>query len=390
MKYEKTVVGSDSSKRPIRVLTVFGTRPEAIKMAPVVRALSETVSITSIVCVTGQHRQMLDQVLEVFNIHPDFDLDVMQQSQTLQSITAEILSRISNVIDEVKPDRVLVHGDTTTAFATTLACFYKNVPVGHVEAGLRTGDINSPWPEEMNRRFVDMIADLHWAPTQLAKLNLCKESVGVDQIEVTGNTVIDALLHVQSMLETDEALREEMNQKFTILDSSKRLILVTGHRRESFSSGLNEICLALAAIAGRKDVEIVWPVHLNPIVQAVVLGALEGYNNIHLLPPQDYVSFCELMRRSALIITDSGGIQEEAPTLNKPLLIARDVTERPEVVDVGAALLVGTAHLQIIESVVHLLDNDDAYQLMANAPNPFGDGKASFRIVDSIIKAGVV
>lgn len=375
-------------KSPLRVLTVFGTRPEAIKMAPVIQELRRNESLQTIVCVTGQHREMLDQVLTLFNIKPEFDINVMRSAQSLESVTAEILSRISNVIEEVKPDRVLVHGDTTTAFATALACFYKNIPIGHVEAGLRTGDLFSPWPEEMNRRYVDMVSDLMWAPTESARENLCREGVKADKIIVTGNTVIDALLHIQSLLAEDVNLRSAMDKKFGALDSSKKLILVTGHRRESFNSGLKEICSALVELARRPDVEIVWPVHLNPIVQGVVSTALSKHKNIHLIAPQDYLSFSDLMRRSAFIITDSGGIQEEAPTMNKPVLIARDVTERPEVIEVGAARLVGMTHESIVSGAIELLDNAQEYQRMANAPNPFGDGNASRKIVNSILETG--
>lgn len=370
-----------------RVLVVFGTRPEAIKMAPVVAALRRHHGLTTYVCVTGQHRQMLDQVLGIFDIKPDFDLNVMRASQSLEATAAEILLGVGEVLEELNPQWVLVHGDTSTAFAAALACFYRGVRVGHVEAGLRTGDLHSPWPEEMNRCFVDMVSDLLWAPTGRAEQNLLNEGKKATQISVTGNTVIDALFHMRTLLTQDRVLRERMQEKFSFLNPSKRLILVTGHRRESFSGGLSEICAALVALSSRSDVEIVWPVHLNPLVQKVVSSALAGHDNVHLLAPQDYVSFVELMCRSYLIITDSGGIQEEAPALDKPVLVARDVTERPEVLEAGAARLVGTTRDSVVEGALRILDSEDEYRRMASAPNPFGDGRAAERIVDALIKA---
>jgi UDP-N-acetylglucosamine 2-epimerase (non-hydrolysing) len=385
-------VGQNISKPPgqgqptDRVLVVFGTRPEAIKMAPVVAALRCQPRLSTYVCVTGQHRQMLDQVLDIFDIKPDFDLNVMRASQSLESTTAEILLEVGKVLVELKPQWVLVHGDTSTAFAAALACFYRGVRVGHVEAGLRTGDLHSPWPEEMNRCFVDMVSDLLWAPTVRAEQNLLNVGKQATQIRVTGNTVIDALFHTRAVLTQDRVLREQMKEKFSFLNPNKRLILVTGHRRESFSGGLSEICAALVGLSSRPDVEIVWPVHLNPLVQSVVSDALAGRDNIHLLAPQDYLSFVELMCRSYLIITDSGGIQEEAPALDKPVLVARDVTERPEVLDVGAARLVGTTRDSIVEGAVRILDSEEEYRRMASAPNPFGDGRAAERIVDTLIE----
>lgn len=355
-------------------------------MAPVVAELRCRSDLETYVCVTGQHRQMLDQVLTIFDIKPDFDLNVMRPSQSLDSITADILQQVGMVLDQLKPQWVLVHGDTSTAFAVALACFYRSIHIGHVEAGLRTGNLQSPWPEEMNRRFVDMVSDLVWAPTFKAEQNLLHEGKKAIQIRVTGNTVIDALFHTRAVLTRDQNLRQLLHKKFAFLNPTKRLILVTGHRRESFSGGLSEICAALVTLSTRPDVEIVWPVHLNPLVDRVVSGALAGRANVHLLPPQDYLSFVELMCRSYLIITDSGGVQEEAPALDKPVLIARDVTERPEVIEVGAARLVGTTRDSIVEGAVTILDSEEEYQRMAAAPNPFGDGHAAERIVSSLIE----
>jgi UDP-N-acetylglucosamine 2-epimerase (non-hydrolysing) len=369
------------------VLVVFGTRPEAIKMAPVIAALRSQSELTTYVCVTAQHRQMLDQVLDIFDIKPDFDLNLMRNSQSLESMTTEIIQQLGAVIDEVQPKWVLVHGDTSTAFATALACFYRGVRIGHVEAGLRTGDLHSPWPEEMNRRFVDMVSDLLWAPTARAEQKLLQEGKQATQITVTGNTVIDALFHARGVLTQDLDLRARMQEKFSFLSASKRLILVTGHRRENFSGGLSELCAALVTLSVRPDIEIVWPVHLNPIVQGVVLDALGGCANIHLLAPQDYLSFVELMCRSYLIITDSGGIQEEAPALDKPVLVARDVTERPEVLETGAARLVGTTRESIVAGAALILDSDEEYRRMASAINPFGDGCAGERIAKSLVAA---
>ncbi len=368
-----------------RVLVIFGTRPEAIKMAPVVTALRRRTELATYVCVTGQHRQMLDQVLDIFDIKPDYDLNLMRTGQSLETMTAEILRQVGVVLDELQPQWVLVHGDTTTAFAAALACFYRGIRVGHVEAGLRTGDLYAPWPEEMNRRFVDMVSTLLWAPTAKAARNLLNEGKQADQITVTGNTVIDALFHARAILTQDQDLQLRMQQKFSFLNTSKRLILVTGHRRESFSGGLSELCAALVVLSSRPDIEIVWPVHLNPLVQGVVTSALADRANVHLLAPQDYLSFVELMSRSCLIITDSGGIQEEAPALDKPVLVARDVTERPEVLESGAARLIGTMRASIIAGTNCILDSDDEYHRMASAPNPFGDGGAAERIVGTLL-----
>ncbi len=368
----------------MRVLSVFGTRPEAIKMAPVVKALIEAPGIESGVCVTAQHRAMLDQVLGLFDIRPGYDLDIMQDNQDLAHITNTVLTGMLEVIDDFKPDRILVHGDTTTTFATALAAFYRMIPVGHVEAGLRTGDVYAPFPEEMNRKLTDGIADLFFAPTDTARDNLLREGVDKDRIIVTGNTVIDALLSVTEMLKGDETLLKEQEDRFRTLDPGRRLLLVTGHRRENFGPGFERICAALSELAGRDDVEVVYPVHLNPNVMAPVRKTLGGKPNIHLMEPQDYLPFVYLMERAYLVITDSGGIQEEAPSLGKPVLVMRDVTERPEAVDAGTVKLVGTATDVIVKECQRLLDDAKAYEAMSRAHNPYGDGKAARRIVKEL------
>ncbi len=365
----------------MRVLSVFGTRPEAIKMAPVVKALDAAPAIASGVCVTAQHRTMLDKVLDLFGINPAFDLDIMQDDQDLAHITSTVLNGMMAVFDEFAPDRVLVHGDTTTTLAAALAAYYRKIPVGHVEAGLRTGDSYAPYPEEMNRKLTDGIADLYFAPTEEAKKNLLTEGADADSIIVTGNTVIDALLSVTEKLNTDEALRHEQVASFSDLDPDRRLILVTGHRRESFGPGFERICGALAELAQRDDVDIVYPVHLNPNVQEPVKRLLGGRDNIHLMEPLDYLPFVYLMDRADVVITDSGGIQEEAPALGKPVLVMRDVTERPEAVNAGTVKLVGTDKGAIVSECARLLDDKDAYETMSRAHNPYGDGKAAERIV---------
>jgi UDP-N-acetylglucosamine 2-epimerase len=367
-----------------RVLTVFGTRPEAIKMAPVVKALQAQPDIDSHVCVTAQHREMLDQVLELFEIEPEFDLNLMRSGQDLTDVTTAVLTGMRSVLDAARPEWVLVHGDTTTTLAASLAAFYHKVAVGHVEAGLRTGNIYSPWPEEMNRRLAGGIASLHFAPTQTARDNLLREGVDPDRIKVTGNTVIDALLQVAERLRADPALRSSQLGRYGFLDSSKRLILVTGHRRESFGAGFERICLALRRIAERGDVQVLYPVHLNPNVQRPVRQILGGVADVHLIEPQDYLPFVALMDRAYLIITDSGGIQEEGPALGKPVLVMRDTTERPEAVAAGTARLVGTDSDRIVAQTERLLDDPGAYVAMALAHNPYGDGMASRRIVEEL------
>lgn len=366
----------------MRVMVVFGTRPEAIKMVPVVNALRAHAGFDIRVCVTAQHREMLDQVLRVFDIVPDFDLNVMRPGQDLTGVTQQILSTMHDVFAEWRPEMVLVHGDTTTAFATSLAAYYQKINVGHVEAGLRTGNIYSPWPEEINRRLVDAIAHLHFAPTESARQNLLRENIIPERVFVTGNTVIDSLLLVAERLRTDEALRGDMERRFAFLDAGRKLILVTGHRRESFGAGFESICKALAELATRRDFELLYPVHLNPNVQGSVLPVLSGIDNLHLIEPVDYLPFVYLMSRAAVILTDSGGIQEEAPSLGKPVLVMRDTTERPEAVDAGTVKLVGTDVRMIVENVTRLLDDPSAYAAMTNAINPYGDGRAGPRIAD--------
>lgn len=368
----------------MKILIVFGTRPEAIKMAPVVKTLQSTPGLDVHVCVTGQHRQMLDQVLELFGIVPDVDLNIMKPGQDLTDITANILTALRDVLAAGKYDRLLVHGDTTTTMAATLAAFYARVPVGHVEAGLRTGNIFAPWPEEMNRMVVGRIADLHFAPTETARSALLAENVSADSIHVTGNTVIDALQEVVARLQGNAVLQAEIAARFPFLDpdpaSGRRMILVTGHRRENFGAGFEQICLALKRIAAARDVQVVYPVHLNPNVQEPVKRILGDAPSVHLIAPQDYLPFVWLMNRAHLIITDSGGVQEEAPALAKPVLVMRDTTERPEALAAGTVRLVGTDAARIEAEALRLLDDPAAYAEMARALNPYGDGQAARRI----------
>jgi UDP-N-acetylglucosamine 2-epimerase (non-hydrolysing) len=374
----------------MKVLTIFGTRPEAIKMAPVVKGLAAADAIQSRVCVTGQHRSMLDQVLELFAITPDHDLNIMKPGQDLSDITSNVLLGMRAVLAAEKPDWILVHGDTTTAMAAALAGFYARVKVGHVEAGLRTGDLQRPWPEEMNRRVVDALGELLFAPTQSSADNLRAENLGSRRIVITGNTVIDALFHTVERLRKDRALAAKMDAQFGFLDRSKRLILVTGHRRESFGGGFERICRALAALAMREDVEIVYPVHLNPNVQEPVRRILGGAARVHLIEPLEYLPFVYLMERSYIILTDSGGIQEEAPSLGKPVLVLREVTERPEAVEAGTVKLVGTDDGLIVRSAGELLDQLALYQSVQRAHNPYGDGRATERIVRELSHAALV
>jgi UDP-N-acetylglucosamine 2-epimerase (non-hydrolysing) len=368
----------------LKILIVFGTRPEAIKMAPVVKQLQSTAGLTVHVCVTGQHRQMLDQVLALFGIVPDVDLNIMKPGQDLTDITATILLALRDVLATGAYDRLLVHGDTTTTMAASLAAFYARVPVGHVEAGLRTGNVFAPWPEEMNRMVVGRIADLHFAPTQTARAALLAENIAPDRIHVTGNTVIDALQEVVARLESNPALQSDIAARFPFLDADpatgRKMILVTGHRRENFGQGFEQICLALKRIAAARDVQVIYPVHLNPNVQEPVKRILGNYPSIHLIAPQDYLPFVWLMNRAHLIITDSGGVQEEAPALGKPVLVMRDTTERPEALTAGTVRLVGTDPARIEAETLRLLDEPDAYAAMARALNPYGDGQAARRI----------
>ena len=370
-----------------KVLTVFGTRPEAIKMAPLVHALAVEKNIESRVCVTAQHREMLDQVLALFDIVPDYDLNVMKPGQDLYSVTTSILEGMKTVLEDFKPDVVLVHGDTTTTFSASLAAFYQQIDIGHVEAGLRTGNLYSPWPEEANRKLTGSLTRYHFAPPDLSRENLLAETVSEDNIVVTGNTVIDALLWVREKLSSDTTLSNELAGRFDFLDRAKKLILVTGHRRESFGGGFERICQALSQIAQqRNDIQIVYPMHLNPNVREPVNRLLSSLDNVFLIEPQDYLPFVYLMNESHIIITDSGGVQEEAPSLGKPVLVMRDTTERPEAVAAGTVKLVGTDIEKIVNETISLLDDKDNYATMSAAHNPYGDGKACERIVSALGK----
>ena len=350
-------------------------------MAPVVRALSDAKQWEVKVCVSAQHRQMLDQVLALFGIVPDFDLNLMKPGQDLTDITSNVLIGMREVFDKWEPDLMFVHGDTTTAMAASLAAFYAKIPVAHVEAGLRTSNIYSPWPEEMNRRMVGRVASQHFAPTETARVNLLKEGCTDESIYVTGNTVIDALLEVVEKINTDATLNQQLQERFAYLHEDKRLILVTGHRRENFGQGFEDICKALCEIAERDDVEIVYPVHLNPNVLEPVRRILGDCTGIHLIEPLDYLPFVYLMNRAYILLTDSGGVQEEAPSLGKPVLLMRDTTERPEAVKAGTVKLVGTDVKRIVSATIELLDDSQKYQRMSQAYNPYGDGQAAQRIV---------
>jgi UDP-N-acetylglucosamine 2-epimerase (non-hydrolysing) len=369
-----------------KILSVFGTRPEAIKMAPLIKELANYPDIfDSRICITAQHRQMLDQVLELFEIQPEYDLNIMSAGQNLNDVTCNVLRAMAPVLEECHPDIVLVHGDTTTTMAASLSAYYQKIDVGHVEAGLRTGNIYSPWPEEMNRRITGAITRFHFAPTPLSRENLLKEGVDPNAILVTGNTVIDALLSVVNQIRTDAVKQHQLAEKFSYLDPERRLILVTGHRRENFGDGFENICRAIKTIViSHPDVEVCYPVHLNPSVQEPVRRILSDVEGVHIIDPQDYLPFVYLMDRSFLILTDSGGVQEEAPSLGKPVLVMRDTTERPEAVEAGTVKLVGTNHDAIVEAVSSLLGNNVTYELMAKAVNPYGDGKASDRIAKSL------
>ncbi len=354
-------------------------------MAPLVHALAQDEAFDARVCVTAQHREMLDQVLRLFEITPDYDLNIMKPGQGLTEITCRILEGLKGVLEDFKPDVVLVHGDTTTTLATSLAAFYQRIPVGHVEAGLRTGDLYSPWPEEANRTLTGHLAKFHFAPTENSRQNLLRETLPDNQIFVTGNTVIDALFWVRDRVMSDAALRAGLVQRYPFLDANKKLILVTGHRRESFGGGFERICSALAEIArNHPEVQVVYPVHLNPNVSEPVNRILKGIDNIMLIEPQDYLPFIYLMTQAHLILTDSGGIQEEAPSLGKPVLVMRDTTERPEAVDAGTVRLVGTDVAKIVDAVTQLLMDESEYQTMSRAHNPYGDGHACQRILEAL------
>ncbi len=370
----------------MKVLSVFGTRPEAIKLAPLVRELEAQPGIVSRVCVTAQHREMLDQVLEIFHIRPHHDLAIMKKGQSLFDTTVRALSALEGVLDSEQPDVVVVQGDTTTTFAASLAAYYKKVPVAHVEAGLRTGDKHNPFPEEINRRLTDVLTDLYFAPTARSRQNLLAEGVPAERVFVTGNTVIDALQLLARELESPEVARQVEERFFRetgVRLGQRRLVLVTGHRRESFGAGMEGLCQGIRQVARHnEDVEVLYAVHLNPNVQEPVKRILGGEERVHLVPPQDYLTFVWLMNRAHIILTDSGGIQEEAPALGKPVLVARQTTERPEAIEAGVARLVGTDSGTIFRAAQELLDDPSEYDRMARAVNPFGDGKASQRIVD--------
>lgn len=364
-----------------RILIVAGTRPEAIKIAPVLRALQAAAGKVEVeVCVTRQHSELLDPVLELFQIRPAFDLALMKPNQGLAELTSRALLALDGVYDTFKPAVVMVQGDTTTAMAASLSAFYRRVPVAHIEAGLRTADLMAPWPEELNRRLTGVIAQIHFAPTERARQNLLREGVEKERIHVTGNTAVDAILGVAQRLRSDEGLRAQLDRRFGFLDANRRLILVTGHRRESFGGGFERICAALALLSRRLDVQIVYPVHLNPNVRGPVHRILGEHANVHLIEPVDYLAFTYLMMRSHVIVSDSGGVQEEAPSLGKPVLVMRDVTERQEGVEAGVVRLVGTDVGRIVAGTERLLDDAADYAAMSRGVNPFGDGHAAERI----------
>ena len=366
-----------------KILIVFGTRPEAIKLALLIKTLRKNKKFEIKVCITAQHREMLDDILELFEIKPDYDLNVMEAGISLNNTAVKILSGLNNILDEFNPNVVLIQGDTTTVLTAALASYYKQIPIAHVEAGLRTGKIYSPWPEEGNRKMASAITQYHFAPTLSAQDNLLKENINPNTIFVTGNTVIDSLFWTQNKILKDKNLKKKLDIDFSFIDPTKRIILVTGHRRESFGEGFKRICEALSEIAKKNlNVQIIFPVHLNPNVQEPVNKILKNVKNIILIKPQNYIKFQYLMSKSYIILTDSGGIQEEAPSLGKPVLVMRDVTERPEAIEAGTVKLVGTDIKKIINSVNDLLNNKDKYQKMSLSHNPYGDGKACDRIVE--------
>ena len=382
-----------------KIMLVFGTRPEAIKMAPLVKEFRKyPEKFETVVCVTGQHREMLDQVLRLFNIEPDYDLNIMKQGQDLYDVTARILTGMRNILQEVQPDLVLVHGDTTTSTASALAAFYRQIPVGQVEAGLRTHNIYSPWPEEINRQITGRIATWHFSPTALSRNNLLQEGVNEKQIRITGNTVIDALYHVVSTIREDPSLQKRLINELkeagyktigTIKQSRRKSVLITGHRRENFGKGFIRICRAIKTLSERyPDVDFVYPMHLNPNVREPIHEVFGKVHqpNLFFIEPLEYLPFVYLMERSALVLTDSGGIQEEAPGLGKPVLVMRDTTERPEALEAGTVKLVGTDCDRIVDEVSRLLDDNAYYNRMSQAINPYGDGTASQRIVQTIEK----
>ncbi|MBX2878543.1 MAG: UDP-N-acetylglucosamine 2-epimerase (non-hydrolyzing) [Granulosicoccus sp.] len=369
----------------LAVMVVFGTRPEAIKLCPLVVALQAVSDVEVTLCVTGQHRQMLDQVLSLFKLKPDYDLDIMQPGQDLTDVTTAILSGLRDLFSRFKPDRIFVHGDTNTTLSAALAAFYAGIPVSHVEAGLRTGNILAPWPEEANRKLTSVITDMHYAPTAWARENLLSEGVLPSKIVVTGNTVIDALMMITGRLNSDPEFQTSLPSQFDFLEESRKLILVTGHRRENFGESFDSICEALCQIAQRDDVQIVYPVHLNPNVREPVNRILGDCDNVFLLEPQEYLPFVYLMNKSHLIISDSGGIQEEAPALGKPVLLMRETTERPEAIEAGTVKLVGTQTSSIVDATNTLLDEEKQYLAMSQATNPFGDGHACRVIIQDLL-----
>lgn len=367
-----------------KLLIVFGTRPEALKCFPVARAALAHPGFVTEICVTGQHREMVDQVIDLTGLPVHHDLDIMQPGQTLFDVTSRVLLGMADVLDKAKPDIVLVQGDTTTAMTAALAAFYKRIPVAHIEAGLRSHDINSPFPEELNRKIAGNIATWHFAPTAEARDNLLAEGKAADTIFVTGNTVIDTLLHFSDVIDADAEMNAKLAARFPFIDPTKKMILVTGHRRENFDGGIQRICSALMTLAMRKDVQIVYPVHPNPNVRRVVDEELAGVQNIHLIDPQDYLPFLYLQKQSYLVLTDSGGVQEEAPSLGKPVLVMRENTERPEGVAAGTARLVGTDIEKILSNANSLLDDERVYRGMAERHNPYGDGRAAIRIIEEL------
>jgi UDP-N-acetylglucosamine 2-epimerase (non-hydrolysing) len=370
----------------MKILSVFGTRPEAIKMAILVKKLQNEPSIESRLCVTAQHRQMLDQILNLYNLTPEYDLDIMRPGQDLTDISCNVLQGLRDVLADFRPDRVLVHGDTTTTLIASLAAYYARIPVSHVEAGLRTGNIYSPWPEEINRKLTGSIADRHYSPTVFAKENLIREGIPEEKILVTGNTVIDSLFWIGRKLDENELYQKTLDELFGFIEKDKKLLLVTGHRRESFGQGFENICVALIELAERNDVQIVYPVHFNPNVQKTVNRLLAKRDNIHLIAPLDYLPFVYLMRSAYLIITDSGGIQEEAPSLGIPVLVMRDTTERPEALEAGTVKLVGSHTQTIVKETVKLLEDQNCYEEMSFAHNPYGDGTSCNQIIADILK----
>ena len=385
-----------------KVMLVFGTRPEAIKMAPLVKKFQESTDFQTIVCVTAQHREMLDQVLDIFEIKPDFDLNIMKQGQDLYDVTSRVMLGLRDVLNEANPDIVLVHGDTTTSMAAALAAFYKQIPVAHIEAGLRTNDIYSPWPEEMNRRMTGRIATYHLAPTELSRQNLLKENVDNQNIIITGNTVIDALFWVVNKIKNDknlaETLKNNIKENGYDIDRQKKIVLITGHRRENFGDGFKNICCAIRDLSIKyPNVDFVYPMHLNPNVRKPISEIFgidvknkthenQFSNNAFFIEPLDYLNFVFLMEKADIILTDSGGIQEEAPSLGKPVLVMRNNTERPEALDAGTVKLVGTDYNKIVNEVSELLDNENSYKTMSQATNPYGDGLACERIVNFMKK----